>query len=99
VLTLLFFSAALHGDPVAVRHPQGSAHGFVVLKTLTGNRIATGDMTQIVHGNQVTARLIFRFRDGSVDDDTTVFVQSGTSVLLRIIMSNAVRLSRNPSTC
>ena len=68
--------------PVPVRHPQGSAHGFVALKTLKGTRIATGDMTQIVHGDRVTSRLIFRFRDGSIDDDITVFSQRGVFRLI-----------------
>ena len=37
----------LQGEPVAVRHPQGSAYGFVALKTLEGNHLAIGDMTQV----------------------------------------------------
>ena len=45
--------ANLHAEPVPVRHPQGSGHGFVVLKTLEGVRIATGDMTQSVRGTRV----------------------------------------------
>jgi hypothetical protein len=65
-----------------VRHPQGSAHGFVVLRTLQGRRIATGDMTQVVQGDRVTSRLVFHFRDGSVDDDTTIFLQRGVFRLL-----------------
>lgn len=65
----------LFAEPVPVRHVQGSAHGFVVLKTLDGARLATGDMTQSVSGDRVTSRLVFHFRDGSVDDDTTVFSQ------------------------
>jgi len=82
----------LHADPVPVRHPQGSAHGFVALKTLEGVRIAIGDMTQIVHGDRVTSRLIFHFRDGSVDDDTTVFSQRGT---FRLISNHHIQ--RGPS--
>lgn len=87
-LSVFFLAAALlgvnlHADPVPVRHPQGSAHGFVVLKTLEGKRLATGDMTQIVQGDRVTSRLLFRFRDGSIDDDTTVFIQRGVFRLVR----------------
>jgi hypothetical protein len=84
--------ANLCGNPVTVRHPQGSAHGFVVLRTLQGNRIATGDMTQIVEGDRITSRLIFRFRDGSIDDDRTVFSQRGT---FRLITDHHVQ--RGPS--
>ena len=79
----IFFSAVLssaitasvRGEPISVRHPQGSAHGFLVLKKTEGIPIATGDVTQILHGDRVTSRVTFHFRDGSVDDDTTVFSQ------------------------
>ena len=50
-------------------------HGFLLLKTAEGKVLAIGDVTQSVHRRDVRARLIFRFRDGSVDDDTTVFRQ------------------------
>ncbi|MFL6449867.1 MAG: hypothetical protein ACJ746_19615 [Bryobacteraceae bacterium] len=68
----------LHADPVPVKYPQGSAHGFVALRTLDGKLIATGDMMQMLRGERVTSRLVFHFLDGSVDDDTTVFTQRGT---------------------
>jgi hypothetical protein len=67
--------ANLLGETIPVRHPQGSAHGFLVLKTMEGVPIATGDATQIIQGDRVTSRVIFHFRDGSVDDDVTVFSQ------------------------
>jgi hypothetical protein len=50
-------------------------HGFLLLKSDDGKVIAVGDMVQVAHGKQVRSRLIFRFRDGSIDDDTTVFIQ------------------------
>src|SRR3954447_22795138 len=75
LLLTILLRADLQAEPIKVRHRQGSAHGFVVLKTLEGTRIATGDMTQVVHGDRVTSRLVFRFRDGSLDDDVTVFSQ------------------------
>ena len=82
ILAAALFSPSLHADPVPVRHPQGSAHGFLVLKTLNGTRLATGDVTQVVHGNEVTSRMTFHFRDGSIDDDTTIFTQRGTFRLI-----------------
>ncbi len=42
---------------------------------MDGKTIATGDLIQIGHGNRVTARMVFRFRDGSIDDETTVYSQ------------------------
>jgi hypothetical protein len=74
-MLIAVISARLHSEPIPVRHPQGSAHGFLVLKTMAGEPIATGDATQIIHGDRVTSRVIFHFRDGSLDDETTVFSQ------------------------
>jgi hypothetical protein len=51
-------------EPIPVRYPQGSSHGFLVLKTLEGVSIAAGESTQTVRGDRVTSRLIFHFRDG-----------------------------------
>ena len=82
----------VHGEPVHVRYPQGSTHGFLVIKTVGGARIATGDVTQIVHGDRVISHLIFHFRDGSLDEDTTVFTQRGT---FRLITDHHIQ--RGPS--
>ena len=77
-----FFTAILYGDPIPVRYGQGSSHGFLALKTLDGVTIATGESTQVVSRGKVTSRLIFRFKDGSVDDDITVFTQQGVFRLI-----------------
>jgi hypothetical protein len=37
--------------------------------------LASGDSTEVVHGDQVTSRTVFNFKDGSIDDETTVFSQ------------------------
>ena len=70
-------------DTVAVKHSEGLVHGFLVLRTLTGETIADGDLIQTSKAGQVTTRLIFRFRDGSVHDETAVFTQDGTFRLVR----------------
>ena len=82
----------IHAASIPVRYPQGSQHGFLALRTLDGKRIATGDVTQVVHGDIVTSQLIFRFRDGSVDEDTTVFSQRS---VFRLISDNHIQ--RGPS--
>jgi hypothetical protein len=91
-LATVLITTNLPADPVPVRYLQGSEHGFVVVKTLAGTRVATGDMTQVLHGDRVTARLTLRFRDGSIDDDTTVFTQRG---VFRLISDHHVQ--RGPS--
>ncbi len=69
-------SLSAYADPVLVRYPQGSSHSYLALKTLEGKLIATGESVQSVQGDRVSSRLIFHFRDGSVDDDRTVFTQN-----------------------
>ena len=78
----LLLGMKLSAEPVPVRYPQGSSHGFLAVKTIQRTRIATGDATQIVHGDLVTSRVIFRFLDGSMDEDITVFSQSGVFRLI-----------------
>ena len=62
-------------DPVAVRFQEGLVHGFLVLRNAEGKFVANGDLVQAAHGDRVTSRLTFRFRDGSLQDETAVFTQ------------------------
>jgi hypothetical protein len=69
------WSAALRAEPVAVRHAEGLVHGFLVLRTMDGATLADGDLIQTSRGDQVTSRLVFRFKDGSIHDETAIFSQ------------------------
>ena len=73
---------ALLADTVPVRHTEGLMHGFLVLRTLEGKAIADGQMTQDAQGDRVTTHLIFRFKDGSIYEETTSYSQRGTFRLL-----------------
>ena len=73
----------LPGEPIRVRYPEGTIHGFLALRTLDGKILGTGDLTQTVRKNEVVSRLIFRFRDGSVDDETATFSQQQDFRLIR----------------
>jgi hypothetical protein len=72
----------LTAEQVPVRHMEGVLHGFLVLRTLQGETIANGDLQQVVQGDRVTSRLIFRFKDSSLYEETTVFSQRGSFRLL-----------------
>jgi hypothetical protein len=74
--------ALLLADSVAVRQTEGQLHGFLVLRTPDGAPIADGDLIQSSRGGKVTSRLIFHFKDGSLQDETTVFSQNGRFQLL-----------------
>ena len=75
-------AASLPAVSAAVRQMEGEVHGFLVLRTLDGAIVATGDSTQLTHGREVTNRLVFHFKDGSLQDETVVFSQSGQFRLL-----------------
>jgi len=68
-------TTAARADPVAVRHAEGLIHGFLALRTLDGTTLGDGDLVQVAAGNQVTLRLTFHFKDGSLQDETTVYTQ------------------------
>jgi hypothetical protein len=78
----LLTGASVAASPVAVRYKEGLLHGFLVLSTLDGNPIAEGDLTEVPHGNRITSHLTFRFKDGSREEETTVFSQRGYFRLL-----------------
>ena len=62
-------------EPVPVHHVQGSIHGFLELRSEDGQVVASGDLIQVAHGSEITAHTLFHFKDGSIDDETTVFSQ------------------------
>jgi hypothetical protein len=69
-------------EAVRVRHPEGTLHGFLSLTTEQGQVLADGDLIEVVRGDRVTSRLTFHFKDGSIDDETTVFTQKGVFRLI-----------------
>jgi hypothetical protein len=77
VAGVLACAATLNGNPVAVRHTEGIVHGFLALRTLDGATIADGDLSQLAKVDVVTSHLVFRFKDGSIHDETVVFSQRG----------------------
>jgi hypothetical protein len=83
VIILPLLTGALSAEPVAVRYVAGMVHGFLVLRTAEGETLATGDLVQLAHGDRITTKLVFRFKDGSIDDETTVYSQRGTFRLLK----------------
>jgi hypothetical protein len=79
---LLLPFAVLSQSPVAVRYTEGVLHGFLVLRTLEGNAIADGEVTEVAHGDRVRSHLVLRFKDGSINEDTAVFSQRRTFRLI-----------------
>lgn len=67
--------------PVTVRYLEGVTHGFLVLRSPSGELLAEGDLLEVVRPEGVDSRLVFRFRDGSLYDETVVFTQQKVFVL------------------
>ena len=82
VIASIASADAPRAAPTPVRHPEGLVHGYLALRTLEGETLADGDLLQNVRGDQVTARLVFHFKDGSLHDERTVFSQRRSFRLL-----------------
>ena len=61
--------------PVPVRFVEGALHGFLALRTMPGDVVASGDIRQVTVGTKVEARTIFHFKDGSLSDEAVTFTQ------------------------
>jgi hypothetical protein len=72
----------LHAAPISVKHSQGTQHGFLALRSESGELIGRGDLIQWSRGDRVTTELVLHFRDGSLDDEISTFTQAGTFRLL-----------------
>lgn len=70
-------------EMIPVRHIQKPMHRLMVARAENGKTIANGEITQTAQGDQVTIHLVYRFVDGSIDDETTTYSQQGKFRLVR----------------
>lgn len=89
---MLGWWSVAEAEPVTVRFTEGVTRGFPTLRTLSGAKLAQGDLVQVARADRVESRLVFRFTDGSVHDETVVFSQRGVFRLLAYRM-----IQRGPS--
>jgi len=80
--SIVVLTHLLMAEQVPVRHAEGRIHGFLVLRDLDDNILASGQVTQLVNGNRVSTELRFHFKDGSIHEETAVFSQRRTFQLL-----------------
>ncbi len=78
----LLASLPLAAATIPVIFPEGSIHGFLVLRTPEGKLIAQGDLLEIARGAEIQRTTVFRFKDGSLFEETAVFSQQGVYTLL-----------------
>jgi hypothetical protein len=75
--------AVASAGPISVRYTEGVTRGFPVLRSASGEKLAQGELTQVAEGDVVRTRLVFRFNDGSLYDETVTFSQRAVFTLLR----------------
>ena len=76
LLGLLLAPLAAAAAPVAMRFPEGPAHGFVTLADVaTDKTLAHGELIQWIERRAIVSRLVIRFDDGSLYDETVRFAQ------------------------
>src|SRR5215510_1809040 len=83
VVVALICGVALASSPVRVLFQEGVTRAFPVVRSLSGQKLAQGDLVQVARGDQVDSRMTFRFADGSLYDEHVVFSQNGVFNLLR----------------
>jgi len=74
-MLFVFESRPLAAAPVPVRFTEGDTREYLVLNTIDGILIASGDFIQTDRGGEIESRMVFRFKDGSIFDETVVFTQ------------------------
>lgn len=72
---------------VAVHYQEGVTHGYLILRDPNGRLIADGENSQTASGSTVRSRLTFRFKDGSLYDESTVYTDHG---VFRLVSDHAI---------
>lgn len=61
---------------------EGTAHGLLLVRSVSGETVRHGDFLQTAHGDRVESRLILRFKDGSLHDEKVTFSQQRVFTML-----------------
>jgi hypothetical protein len=69
--------------PIEARFPEDETHGNLLVRSLAGEIIGRGEMTQVIRdGDLVEYRLVFLFKDGSLHDEKMIFSQLGVFMMV-----------------
>lgn len=82
LLITVQYGGPVSADPIPVKEKQGAVYGFLILKSAEGKVIAMGDQINTVEGNRIQSRMTLHFRDGSIDDEVSVFTQGAVFQLM-----------------
>lgn len=90
ILAIVAAGSELSAEPVAVSKSEGIVHGFLSLRSLEGDLLATGDLIQVPNQERIESPLVFHFLDGSTHDERVVFSQKKVFRLETIISCKKV---------
>lgn len=82
MLLVLASWSPLAAAPIEVRLVEGTAHGLMLVRSVSGEIVGHGDFLQAARGDHVESRLVLRFKDGSLHDETIAFSQQRVFTLL-----------------
>lgn len=82
-LAALATCPSVEAEPVLVRFTEGVARGFLTLRSANGDKLADGELVQVLRPHGLEGRLSFRFADGSLYDETVLYSQRRVFTLLR----------------
>jgi hypothetical protein len=96
-MVVLGSSCGLQGQSLKLRYRAPSEHGFLILRDPAGAILASGELTQVHRKHQITLHVVFHFRDESIDDETTVYLQGET---MRLISDRHIQRGKSfPHPC
>jgi hypothetical protein len=96
-MALLGTSYSAQGQELKLRYRTGNEHGFVILRDAAGAILASGELTQVPNKHRITLHVVFHFRDGSLDDETTLYSQGET---IRLISDRHIQRGKSfPHPC
>jgi hypothetical protein len=96
-MAVLGSTCGLQGQSLKLRYKAASEHGFLILRDPAGAILASGELTQVHRKHQITLHVVFHFRDGSIDDETTVYSQGET---MRLISDRHIQRGKSfPHPC
>jgi hypothetical protein len=82
ILGALVLCPAVKAEPVLVRFTEGVSRGFLTLRSANGAKLAEGELHQVPRPRGLESRLVFRFTDGSLYDETVIYSQRRVFSLL-----------------
>jgi hypothetical protein len=75
-------TCGMHGQAVKVRYRTAFEHGFLIVRDQAGATLGSGELTQVSSRHRIKLHVVLHFRDGSIDDETTLYSQGETIRLI-----------------